>query len=132
MNQKLIFGARIILGGIFFFFGLNGLMMIFTGSGFIPMPTPSEKMMAVMGGLFAAGYLMPLVKILEIVGGLLLLSNRYVPLALTLLAPIMVNILGLHLFAEPSALPMGATMTALMVILFNHHWANFKPLLKKV
>jgi len=128
MNKKVVFGARTILGLIFLVFGLNGLLMILTGTGFIPMPAPSEKMMAVMGGLFAAGYLMPLVKVLEIVGGAFLLSNRYVPLALALLAPIMVNILGLHLFAEPSALPMGATMTILMGILFADNRRAFQPL----
>lgn len=128
MNKKVVFGARTILGLIFFVFGLNGLLMILTGTGFIPMPAPSEKMMAVMGGLFAAGYLMPLVKVLEIVGGAFLLSNRYVPLALALLAPIMVNILGLHLFAEPSALPMGLTMTILMGILFADNRRSFQPL----
>jgi len=129
MNKKVVFGARTILGLIFLVFGLNGLLMILTGTGFIPMPAPSEKMMAVMGGLFAAGYLMPLVKVMEIVGGAFLLSNRYVPLALALLAPIMVNIIGLHLFAEPSALPMGATMTVLMGILLADNWSSFRPLL---
>lgn len=128
MNTKLNFSARLILGGIFFIFGLNGILQLAFGAGFIPMPKPSETMMLVMGGLMAAKFLMPLVKVLEVVGGLLLLSGRYQALALALLAPIMVNILGLHLFADPSGLPIGLTMTALMGILFKANWSAFRPL----
>ena len=131
MHQKVIMGARYLLGLIFLVFGVNGLMMIFTGSGFIPMPEPNEQMQAVMGGLFAAGYLMPLVKILEVVAGAMLLANKHVALALTLLGPIVVNILGLHIFADLGGLPMAGLITIMWAVLMKEHWATFAPIMKK-
>src|SRR5690606_25363834 len=98
MQSKVDLGARVLLGIIFLIFGTNGLMMVFTGSGFIPMPPPKPEMAAVMGGFFGAVYLMPLVKLLQVISAVMLLSGKYVNLAITFLAPIIVNILGIHLF----------------------------------
>lgn len=93
--------VRVFLGLIFFVFGLNGFL------NFIPMPAEvPEKMAAVMAGFMASGYLFPLIKGTEVVCGALLLSNRFVPLALAMLAPIVINILAIHLFVDPSGAPM--------------------------
>ena len=128
MNKKVALVARILLGLIFTVFGTNGLMMMITGKGFIPMPPPSPAMSAVMGGLFAAKYLMPLVKIIEFVAGIMLLSGRCVPLAVCLLAPVVVNILGIHVFVDQGGLPMALLLTALMVVITADRWENFKGL----
>jgi hypothetical protein len=53
MNQKVVLVARLLLGLMFLVFGANGLMMVLTGNGLIPMPPPSPEMGAVMGGFFA-------------------------------------------------------------------------------
>lgn len=79
--------ARWILGLIFFVFGLNGFF------NFIPMPeTMPEKMATFMGGLMASQYFFPLLKGTEVVCGALLLIGAFVPLALIVLAPIIINI----------------------------------------
>lgn len=87
--------ARIVLGLIFFVFGLNGFLQ------FLPMPPLEGRAGAFMGALFATGYMFPLIKSTEVLGGLLLLSGRFVPLALTLLAPVIVNIVCFHFVLAP-------------------------------
>jgi uncharacterized membrane protein YphA (DoxX/SURF4 family) len=132
MKSKAILGARLLLGFIFAVFGVNGLMMIFTGNGFIPMPPQPPAMMEVMGGFFKAGYLMPLVKVLEVVAGVLLLAGIYKRLALTLLAPIVVNIFGLHLFLAPDGLAIAVLVLALEAFLIATEWEDgFDKLLER-
>lgn len=93
--------ARWILGLIFFVFGLNGFF------NFIPMPeTMPEKMATFMGGLMASQYFFPLLKGTEVVCGALLLIGAFVPLALIVLAPIIINIFLTHAFLDSSGLPM--------------------------
>ena len=113
MKKWIDLGAHAILGLIFTVFGLNGLLMALTGSGFIPMPEMPEKAGSFMGAMAATGYFLPVLKLVEIVGGVLLLVRRFVPLALVLLAPVIVQIVLFHLFLEPSGLPMGLILVAL-------------------
>src|SRR5256714_14843687 len=91
--------ARFLLGFIFLVFGLNGFLH------FIPMPPPSGTAGQFIGALFVSNYLI-VVFLLQIVPAILLLINRYVPLALTLLAPIIVNILLFHALMAPSGMPL--------------------------
>lgn len=131
MKGKIDLGARIILGLIFLIFGSNGLMMVLTGNGFIPMPPPKPEMGAIMAGFFGAVYLMPLVKFIQVISALMLLSGKYVNLALTLLAPVVVNILGIHLFVDLAGAPMAIFISILMVILIKNRWDSFKALVQK-
>ncbi len=131
MLNKVTTGARLILGLIFTIFGTNGVLMSLTGKGFIPMPPPAPEMMTVMGGIMAMKYLLPLVKIIEVIAGLFLLSNKFVNLALFLLAPIVVNILGIHLFVDLAGLPMAVFLCVLMALVFKQRWTDFKPILKR-
>ncbi len=87
--------ARILLGLIFFVLGLNGFLR------FWPMPAPPPGALAFFMALMQTGYMFPLIKGTEVIAGALLLSNRFVTLALALLAPIVVNIVAFHLFLEP-------------------------------
>src|SRR5438876_10334451 len=84
--------ARLFLGLVFTVFGLNFFLH------FLPTPPLTPRAGAFAGALFATGYLFPLLKITEVVAGLLLLSNRFVPLALAVLAPVVINVVGFHLF----------------------------------
>jgi uncharacterized membrane protein YphA (DoxX/SURF4 family) len=129
MNSKVVLGSRILLGIVFLVFGANGLMMVVTGAGFIPMPPPSPEMMTIMGGLFGMKYLMPLIKILEVLAGIMLLSGKYLNMAITFLGPIIVNILGVHLFVDRSGAPMAIIITVLFVILVKNRWQYFKSVL---
>jgi hypothetical protein len=94
-KEHLVTAARVIFGLIFFVFGLNGFLQ------FLPAPPMTDKAGAFGGALAATGYMFPLIKGVEVIGGALLLSNRFVPLALTLLAPIVVNIVAFHTFLAP-------------------------------
>jgi hypothetical protein len=106
--------ARIVLGIIFLGSGIFGMLMAL---GVVPMPPPKEPLSdgaaAFMAGLFKSGYLFQLIKATEIVGGGLLLANRFTPLALILLAPIVVNILAVHVLLIPSGLPIAIFLVAL-------------------
>jgi hypothetical protein len=99
--------SRSLLGVVLVVFGLNGFL------NFLPMP-PAEGVAATfMGGLGASGYFFPLLKATEILIGLALLANRFVPLALVVLAPISVNIVAFHLFLAPAGIGPAAVVAAL-------------------
>jgi hypothetical protein len=131
MFSKLAIGSRFILGLMFTIFGLNGVLMSFMGNGFIPMPPQPAIMLTIMGGFAATGYLMQLVSTLQFLSGLLLLSGFFINIAIIFLGPIIVNILGIHLFAERSGLPMAIFVIILFFILVKSRWEDFKALIKK-
>jgi hypothetical protein len=103
--------ARLLLGLIFLVFGLNGFLH------FIPASLPSGTAGQFMGALFVSNYLV-VVFLLQLIPAVLLLSNRYVPLALTLLGPIIVNILLFHLLMAPNGLPLALVVTVLWIVVF--------------
>jgi hypothetical protein len=98
--------ARYLLGLIFLVFGLNGFLH------FIPMPPPAGIAGQYLGALFVSHYMVP-VFLLQVIAAVLLLANRFVPLALTLLAPIIVNIVLFHSLMAPEGLPMAIIVTIL-------------------
>lgn len=124
MKTKLILAARILLGLIFFVFGLNGFLH------FLPQPPMSGPPAAFAGALFATGYMFPLIKATEVIGGLLLLSGRLVPLALTILAPVVVNIFAFHLFLAPSGLAIPVVVVALEIFLARSYWSAFASVVR--
>jgi putative oxidoreductase len=104
--------ARILLGLMFLVFGLNGFLH------FIPNPPMQPSDMTTFSMLmFKSHYMVP-VFVLQVVGGLLLLIGRFVPLALTLLGPVIVNILITHIVFQPAGLPPGAFAAVLWLVLF--------------
>src|SRR6476619_2050057 len=104
--------ARLLLGLIFLVFGLNGFLQ-FINMG--PMPTGLAGQF--IGALFQSHYLW-VVAVLQIIGGVLLLVNRYVPLGLLLLGPVIFTILMYHLLLNPVGLGMADLVTALWLIVF--------------
>jgi hypothetical protein len=123
-QNRLKSAARLLLGGVFTLFGLNGFL------GFLPMPPPEGLAAAFMGGLGASGYFFPLLKGTELLAGLLLLGNRFVPLALTVLAPIVVNIVAFHLFLAPAGLAVPLIITAAGIYLAYTERDVFAPVLR--
>ena len=93
--QHVFTAARILLGIIFLVFSANYWLK------FIPIPSPAAESLAAgfMGAIFGSGFL-TFVKVLELVSAVLLLSGRYINLALTLLGPIVVNILLFHVLIK--------------------------------
>lgn len=118
--------ARILFGLMFLVFGLNGFL------NFIPPPaTPMpERAMSFIGALLGTGYMLPLIAGTKVVSGVLLLTNRLVPLALLFLAPLIVNIVAFHVFLEPSGLAIAIIVLALEIFLVWTRRAAFLPLVR--
>ena len=111
--------ARILLGLIFVVFGLNGFLN-FLSMG--PMPTGLAGQF--IGALSLSHYYW-VVAALQIIGGVLLLVNRFVPLALVLLGPVIINIICYHVFLNPSGAVPAAVVTVLWLIVFYGNRQHF-------
>jgi hypothetical protein len=122
-SSKLPSIARVVLGLAFFVFGLNGFLH------FLPQPPMSGPPANFAGALFATGYMFPLLKGTEVAASLLLLSNRYVPLALALLAPVLVNIVAFHAFLAPAGLALPIVLLGLELYLARSYRRAFAPML---
>jgi uncharacterized membrane protein YphA (DoxX/SURF4 family) len=117
--------ARTLLGLVFVVFGLNAFL------NFIPMPPPKGELAGeFMKAIFASHYLYA-VKCFEISGGLLLLSGRFTALGLTLVGPVIVNILFFHTFLDPSGLPLAILLAVLALFLLWRHRQSFAGLVQK-
>ena len=103
--------ARYLAGVIFLVFGLNGFLH------FIPFPPPTGVAAQFMGALYVSHYLW-VIFAFQLVAGVLLLVNRYVPLALAILAPVIVNIFCFHALMAPSGLPRAFFVALLWVLIF--------------
>jgi putative oxidoreductase len=114
--------ARILLGLIFFVFGLNGFLH------FIPMgPMPTGLSGQYITVLMQSHYIY-FVAAVQVVGGALLLIGRYVPLGLTFLGPVIVNILLYHLLMDLKGIPMAIIVTILWAIVFYRNRQYFSGL----
>jgi putative oxidoreductase len=101
--------ARLLLGLIFLVFGLNGFLQ------FIPMAPPTGVAAQFFGALFASHYYIVIFAV-QVLGGFLLLANRFVPLALVILGPIIVNIFFFHTLMAPAGLPLAILVVILWAI----------------
>jgi len=119
-----IMGARVVLGLIFTVFGLNGFFQ------FMPAPEMNESMGAFMGALAGTGYFMIVVKIVEVTSGLMILTGRFLPLGLVLLAPVSVNILLVHVFLDQGGLPMAVVIILLQLFLAWAYRDNYRGVLE--
>jgi putative oxidoreductase len=103
--------ARYLAGVIFLVFGLNGFL------SFIPLPPPEGLAGQFMGALYASHYLW-VIFAFQVIAAVLLLVNRYVPLAVALLAPVIVNILAFHGLMAPNGLPLALFVAVLWALIF--------------
>jgi putative oxidoreductase len=113
--------SRILLGFMFFIFGLNNILH------FIHMPMPSGDALTFMMVLGGHGW-MTFVGVIMVVAGLLLLVGRFVPLALVLLAPVIVNIDLYHALLWPHGAAPAVVASLLEVILLVTYYRSFLPL----
>jgi len=104
--------SRYLLGLIFLAFGLNGFLH------FIHMPPPTGLAAQFAGAIFES-HLYVVIFGLQVLVAVMLLVNRYVPLALTLLGPIVFNILCFHAFLAPAGLPLAFVVTVLWFVVFS-------------
>jgi putative oxidoreductase len=113
--------ARSLLGLIFLVFGLNGFL------NFIPMAPPSGEAGQFLAAMFVSHYIFAIF-VLEVIAGVLLLLNRFVPLALAILAPILVNIALYHVLMAPRGYATAVIALALWGVLFYRQRAAFAGL----
>jgi putative oxidoreductase len=110
--------VRIFLGLVFLVFGMNGFL------SFIPGPMPSGLAGQFLGVLDQSHYVF-VISTLQVAGGVLLLVNRFVPLALTLLGPVIVNVFFFHLLMAPPGLPVAIFVVILWGIVAIRHRQSF-------
>ena len=122
-KAKLI--IRILLGLILVVFGLNKFLQ------FMPMPPMPELAGELMGALVKSGYLMAVVAIVEIVTGVLLLINKYQPLALIVVFPVLFNAFIFHLFLDISGIGGALLAITMNVFLFLANKKSYRLLFKK-
>lgn len=113
--------ARILLGLMFVVFGLNGFL------NFIPATPPSGVAGSFLGALISSHYLY-LVCAVQLIAGVLLLIDRFVPLALVLLASVIANIIAYHVTMQPSGAQLAVLATLLWIVLAWRFRACFAPL----
>jgi putative oxidoreductase len=116
--------ARTLLGLIFVVFGLNAFL------NFIPLPPPKGELAGEFMKVLVVSRYLYAVKCFEISGGLLLLSGRFTALGLTLVGPVIVNILFFDIFLDGSGLPLGMLLAVLALFLLGRHRHSFAGLLQ--
>ena len=122
MNSKFTAIVRVLLALVLIVFGSNKFLH------FIPGEPPTGEAGEFMGSLDATGYIFPVVGVLEVCVGLLLLTRKWVPFALVLLAPVSINILLFHLFLDLPGMGVALAVVALNAILIYKHWRSYRPL----
>ena len=117
--------TRLLLGAIFLVMGLNGFF------NFININSETVEGQSFVNALAAIEFFWPFEKLLEIISALMLISNRYTPLAVELLAPIICNIMMFHIFLDPVGLPLALLVLSLEAIMINKYWkSHYSHLLK--
>jgi uncharacterized membrane protein YphA (DoxX/SURF4 family) len=116
--------VRSLMGLVFLFASITFLFKL------IKPPEPLGAMKTFSAGLEASVYLMPTVKVIELLCGLAFLTGRFVPLATVLIAPIIVNILLVHAFLGPEGLPVAIFLVLANAFVAYHHRESYKPLFK--
>ena len=116
--------ARYLLGLIFLTFGLNGFLH------FIPMPPPTGVAAQFFGALFVSRFYV-VIFLLQIAPAVLLLVNRYVPLALTILGAVIFNILCFHILMAPAGLPLAVLVTVLWLLVAWNFRSAFEGIFRR-
>ena len=124
ISRFFVIGSRLLLGLIFFVFGLNGFFLFMP-----PPPNLPPGVVSFMTGMAATRYFFSLLAGTQTLAGALLLANRFVPLALIILAPVIVNIVAFHLFLAPDGLVLALLVLALELYLAWNHRAAYRSLL---
>lgn len=115
--------ARMLMGLLFLFGSITYLFNL------MPQPELSGNVKLFMDGMLATGYMMPLIKITELVCGLAFVTGFYVPLAAVVISPVIVNIFLFHLLVQPAGLGVGVALILANSLVAHRYWDRFKPIL---
>ena len=115
---RVLLGALMLFASISYFFNLG------------EQPEPTGDMATVMGGFMATKYLFPLIKTVELLAGLMLVSGKFVKLGAIILLPVSVNIFLIHAFIAPADLPIAAFVLLANLFLIYANWDSYKEIVK--
>lgn len=115
--------VRVLMGLLFIFGSVTYFLNLF------PQPELTGNLKIFNDGINASGYLMTLIKATELVCGIAFVTGRFVPLASVIIAPVIINILCVHLFLDRTALPIGIFLILANFFLAYSNWDKFKPML---
>ncbi|MRX47470.1 DoxX family protein [Pedobacter puniceum] len=125
MKSKILFVLSLIFGLMFVNAGLNKFF------NYMPMPEDMpESMVKLMAAYTTIVWLMPLVAVVEIIGGVLIIIPRFRALAAIMVLPITVGILLTHIFNEPSGLPIALAFFAVNVWLLFEYREKYMPMMR--
>jgi len=125
MKKKILLVVCILFGLMFINAGLNKFF------NYIPAPNNlSEKMMKVMAAFMEIGWLMPLVAVAEIVGGILFMIPKLRALGAIIIFPVMIGIILTHIFLEPSGLPLALVLLAINLWVIIENREKYMPMIK--
>lgn len=119
-----LIAARTVLGGCLLLFGLNQF------HGLLGATQLNAEALEFIQALQNTGYLFYVIKGIELVGGCLLLSGLFVPLANLILFPVLLNILLFHTFLDPRGLPVAIVMALCSIAIFWYYKKLFMFLLR--
>nr|WP_294858509.1 DoxX family protein [uncultured Fluviicola sp.] len=125
MKNKILFVFSLLFGLMFINSGLNKIFQ------YMPMPKDMpESMMKVVEAFGAIVWLMPLIAVVEIIGGVLVIIPKYRALGAIMILPIMVGILLTHIFNAPSGLPIALVLFAILTWIMIENREKYTPLFK--
>ena len=125
MKKKILFVVSILFGLMFINSGLNKFF------NYMPMPEDlPEKMMKLFTAFMEVGWLMPLIAVAEIVGGLLFITNKYRALGAIIIFPVMIGILLTHLINAPSGLPIALVLLAINLWVIIENREKYLPMIQ--
>lgn len=114
---RTLMGLLFLFGSISYFFNL------------VPTPELSGNVKLFMDGMIATGYMLPLIKAVELVCGVSFVTGRFVPLATILISPIIVNIFLFHAYVDPSGVVVGALLVLGNAFLAYADWGKYRSVL---
>jgi putative oxidoreductase len=124
MKQKILFVVALLFGLMFINSGLNKFF------NYMPMPDDMpEGMMKMFTGLMAIPWLLPLIGVAEIVGGILFIIPKYRALAALIIFPVMVGIMLTHITVAPSGLPIALVLLAILIWVIVENLGKYKPMI---
>ncbi len=118
---------RLLLGAVFLLSAVDGFYFLATGQNFIH-PPKTPQAVQFEAGLIASGFVWPLLKAVNLVGGVSLLANRAPAFGLVLLLPIITVIIGFHIFLNPQGLPVAAALAVCSLLLIRAYWPQYRGL----
>ncbi|ASZ13689.1 DoxX family protein [Chitinophaga pendula] len=125
MKKKVLFVISLLFGLMFINAGLNKFL------NYMPVPKDMpESMMKLMGAISQITWLIPLVGIVEIVGGILFITNRYRALGAIIIFPVMIGILLININSAPSGLPIALTLFAINLWVIFENREKYMPLVR--